>query len=265
MRSMLDDIEAREALHVLVLTKLSEAARPGSFVLKGGVNLRLYFGSPRYSEDLDLDVDPAAKRQVVKAIAEILAGRWLQERLRALGLDGLVYGGKPAKDTDTTVRFKLMVVNKGRIRLPTRIEISLRERFLADAVVAEPPDAAVIRRYIDLAVERPVIPHYPRDPAIRQKLRALASRSVTQARDVFDVHVVARGDVRGIDIAFLKGALPKAELEEASKRALSITYDQFQDQVLEFLPDADRAALSEAEWEARQLFTGELIDVVLRS
>jgi predicted nucleotidyltransferase component of viral defense system len=234
-------------------------------VLKGGVNVRLFFGSSRYSEDLDLDVDPEAKRQVVRAITDTLSGRWLQERLRALGMDGLVYGGRPAKDTDTTVRFKLAAVNKGGIRLPTRIEISLRERYSGDAVVAEPPIAAVIERYVDLAVERLVITHYPRDPAIRQKLRALASRSVTQARDVFDVHIVAGGDVRSVDVGFLKTGLSRDELEEASRRAMSVTYGQFQDQVLEFLPEAERAGLSEREWEARQLFTVELTDLVLRS
>jgi hypothetical protein len=262
---MLDDLEAREALHVLLLSKLSEGARPGSFVLKGGVNVRLFFGSPRYSEDLDLDVDPDAKRQVMRAITETLSSRWLQERLRGLGMEGVAYGGRPAKNTDTTLRFKLAVVNKGGIRLPTRVEVSLRERFSGDAAVTESPLPPVIGRYVDLAASRLEIPHYPRDPAIRQKLSALASRSATQARDVFDVHVIASGNVRDVDLGFLKSAFSKEDLEEASRRALSVSYRQFQDQVVEFLPDAERVALSEAEWEGRQLFVIELIETVLRS
>jgi len=262
---MLDDLQAREALHVLLLSKLSEGARPESFVLKSGVNVRLFFGSPRYSEDLDLDVDADSKRQVFRAISETLSSRWLEERLRGLGAEGVVYGGRPAKNTDTTLRFKLAVVNKGAIRLPTRVEVSFRERFSGDAVVTESPDPAVTGRYLDLAVSPLAIPHYPRDPAIRQKLSALASRSATQARDVFDVHVIAGGNVPNVDVGYLKSAISEEDLEEASRRALGVSYRQFQDQVLEFLPDAERDALSEAEWEARQLFVVELIETVLRS
>ena|SRR5229473_2304890 len=50
---MLTDLEAREALHVLLLSRLSQELRPDAFVLKGGVNLRLFFDSPRYSEDIE--------------------------------------------------------------------------------------------------------------------------------------------------------------------------------------------------------------------
>jgi predicted nuclease with RNAse H fold len=98
---------------------------------------------------------------------------------------------------------------------------------------------------------------------IRQKIRALAGRSVIQARDVFDLHVLAEGNVRNADITFLRRALPPGELTEASDRALRITYRQFKDQVSEFLPDADRAALDEASWEERQVFVVDLIGAIL--
>lgn len=65
---MLNDLEAREALHVLVLHQLAEAVPPGTVVLKGGVNLRLFFGSRRYSEDLDLDLEPRAQSAYVAAV-----------------------------------------------------------------------------------------------------------------------------------------------------------------------------------------------------
>lgn len=58
---MITDVAAREAFHVLLLGELSNRLSEGTFVLKGGVNLRLYFGSPRYSEDIDLDGDPSQR------------------------------------------------------------------------------------------------------------------------------------------------------------------------------------------------------------
>ncbi len=260
---MLPDLEAREALHVLLLSKLAQELRPDAFVLKGGVNLRLFFDSPRYSEDIDLDVDPSAKDAIVRAISVLLASRWLAARFESLGIERVDFGGKPAKHTDTTLRFKLAVINHGGIRLPTRIEASLRDRSPGDAVTSDAPAPAVITRYRDAGVEGLMIPHYPRDPMIRQKIRALAGRSAIQARDVFDLYVRAAGDVRNADITFLKRALPAGELTEASDRASRITYQQFKDQVSEFLPDAERAALDEAGWEQQQLFVVDLIGAIL--
>lgn len=48
--------QQREIFHLLFLERLLKIADPGLFVLKGGANLRYFFNSPRYSEDMDLDV-----------------------------------------------------------------------------------------------------------------------------------------------------------------------------------------------------------------
>src|SRR5229473_2023646 len=93
---MLTDLEAREALHVLLLSRLSQELRPDAFVLKGGVNLRLFFDSPRYSEDIDLDIDPSAKDAIMRAISVLLASRWLVAQFESLGIERVDFGGKPA-------------------------------------------------------------------------------------------------------------------------------------------------------------------------
>ena len=46
----------REGFHVVLLRALAERLQGRDWVLKGGTNLRLYFGSIRFSEDIDLDV-----------------------------------------------------------------------------------------------------------------------------------------------------------------------------------------------------------------
>ena len=48
--------EIREIFHFLFLQKLFEISDPFLYALKGGVNLRFFFNSPRYSEDMDIDV-----------------------------------------------------------------------------------------------------------------------------------------------------------------------------------------------------------------
>ena len=100
--------EAREAFHTLVLWHLRERVPTADWRLKGGVNLRLFFGSVRYSEDMDLDPEPRARLALRSAIQEFLGDLKLRRRLAALGIrDVLRTSERPAKDTETTLRFKM--------------------------------------------------------------------------------------------------------------------------------------------------------------
>jgi hypothetical protein len=44
----------REGFHVVPLRALAERLQGRDWVLKGGINLRLYFGSIRFGEDIEL-------------------------------------------------------------------------------------------------------------------------------------------------------------------------------------------------------------------
>ena len=59
-----DPVSIREVVHVVMLRELVKRLGVDSFVLKGGVNLRLYFASARYSEDMDLDGEPGLVHQM---------------------------------------------------------------------------------------------------------------------------------------------------------------------------------------------------------
>ena len=48
--------QQREVFHLLFLERLLRLSDPSLYVLKGGLNLRFFFNSPRFSEDMDLDV-----------------------------------------------------------------------------------------------------------------------------------------------------------------------------------------------------------------
>jgi predicted nucleotidyltransferase component of viral defense system len=261
---MLDDIQAREALHVLVLKKLKEETRREFFALKGGVNLRLFFGSVRYSEDMDLDTEAATSPKVLEALSKILKSPWLQAKLGALGLQGVEYAGRPVKNTNTTVRMKLKVLNSAGIALSTKIEMSLRGRAEGDTVVEEQADDDVVRAYIPPEEGTLVVPHYPLNPAIKQKINALAMRTAPEARDVFDLYGLARGQLSNIDAHYLRCWLPEEVLGLARQRAWELSYDSFLAQVVEFLSEDDRAKLgTQFQWETQQLFVVELVDAVL--
>jgi hypothetical protein len=158
------------------------------------------------------------------------------------------------------------VVTQGGIRLPTRIEASLRSGADGDLAVREPAEAAIAQRYLTPADGALEVCHYARPAAIRQKLRALASRALPQARDVFDLWVLTGGDLASVGLVDLRRGLTTAELEEAGRRAWAIGYEQFRDQVVEFLADEDQRALDNArEWERRQWFVVELVEALVRA
>lgn len=69
----LPDAKVIELFHVAFLDVLSKRVDRRRYVLKGGANLRYFFGSLRYSEDLDLDLGgepPWRLREKVDAILE---------------------------------------------------------------------------------------------------------------------------------------------------------------------------------------------------
>src|SRR5882757_1869095 len=172
----------REGFHVVLLRALAERLQGRDWVLKGGTNLRLYFGSIRFSEDIDLDVGKDVAGAMQRAIPATLADGDVQRRLQALGLlQASLIGGRSSKSTDTTLRYKIELVGRGGIRPPTKIDVSYRDRCEGDA--------HAVSEYLRPDDPPLLLPSYTRPAAIRQKINALASRAHVQARDVFDLFV----------------------------------------------------------------------------
>ena len=68
---MLTDLEVRAAFHCTLLQRPVSKV-PDGVCLKGGVNLRLFFGSERYSEDIDFDADPRHNANMPRILDEIV-------------------------------------------------------------------------------------------------------------------------------------------------------------------------------------------------
>src|SRR5688572_22456836 len=73
--------------------------------LKGGCNLRFFFQSVRYSEDIDFDVATVGKGTLAKKIDDLLVSPIMVSPLKTQGLL-LVDPSKP-KQTETTQRWKV--------------------------------------------------------------------------------------------------------------------------------------------------------------
>ena len=187
----LSPVAARELVHLLILQELVGLKEGSSAIAKGGVNLRLFFGSVRYSEDMDLDGTAEASAAIRNCLKGIFEDREFARRLQRCGIRGLDPGEGPNKDTETTFRYKFGVIVGGAVRYPTKVEVSFRERHTADRTILEAPDAGVLRAYGLDALE---IRHYVREAAVRQKIEALGGRRVAQARVVFDLHSLVPSD-----------------------------------------------------------------------
>lgn len=204
-----------------------------NWVVKGGVNLRAWFGNRRYSEDLDLDALGSAPHVLREKFDKILLGRPLADLLTSQGLE-LVRLSKP-KQTNTTQRWKLELKAAGAsVPLHTKVEFS-RRGTRDQEYMLEPARSDIVRPY---GIPAPTVNHYTARSAIRQKIHALASRSETQARDIWDLDHLLRStnaDPRPLS-RDVREALPGA-----LERAMSLGYDVFKAQVVPYLSDEDQA------------------------
>lgn len=127
----------------------------------------------------------------------------------------------------------------------------------------EAADEQVTSPYLS-ASERPLrVMHYPLMPAVRQKIAALALRAEVQARDVFDLALLAHKNTDTLDLPFLRRYLSEESLREAHRRALGLSYDHYRSTVVEFLDPSQRAAFAnESAWDEQRLFAARLIEAV---
>lgn len=79
-----------EIFHLSFLDLFGRKTNKQLYALKGGCNLRFYFNSFRYLEDMDIDVQTIAKNTLAKKVDSILAGRALSH-LMAIVIQMQVY------------------------------------------------------------------------------------------------------------------------------------------------------------------------------
>lgn len=245
----LRDAQVVELFHVAFLDVLSRRLDPARYVLKGGANLRYFFESLRYSEDIDIDLLGVPSWSLGKKVDDVLASPPLSALLRVADL-AVAEASKP-KQTDTTQRWKVAVAAPRREQpVRTKIEFSHREaddRFRLEAIPGH-----IVERY---ALRAPTVQHYTASAATEQKVAALADRSETQARDVFDLDLLLRRE------PLLRGSVDPQLLERAVERAMELPFAAFRDQVLPFL-EPDVAELYDADgWEQMQTFVAAKLEV----
>jgi hypothetical protein len=239
-----------ECFHLGFLAVLRTRLDEGRYVLKGGANLRYFFASVRYSEDIDLDVSGVPGWKLEEQIDKVLTSDALRIVLRAAGVSVQVADVSKPKQTETTRRWKIPVARAGvQDPVRTKVEFSNRNgetRFALEAVPGE-----LVRPY---AMRPPSVQHYLLQPATEQKVYALAGRPETQARDVFDLDLL-------LGRAPLAAAAVPPEVRTAAAEAgLALTYEAFEDQVRPFLDPPVADLYDRRAWtQMQEHVVGELL------
>ncbi len=250
------DRQIVEVFHLSVLRLLMVGPDQSRFALKGGCNLRFFFGSVRYSEGMDLDVAQGVETHFLKdKMNRLLAGSTLGN---ALSASGIRLGAVSApKQTETTQRWKAELRAEGRsLALHTKIEFSRRKSI--DEAELGALDSAISRAYQMLPL---LVTHYPVAAAMCQKVQALVGRQVVQARDVFDLAVLfARAGGRVEALSGVREILPKAV-----ERAMDVSFDEYQGQVVAYLDPVHVLAHSSRQaWDALQTSVVETLERAAR-
>jgi len=107
-----------------------------------------------------------------------------------------------------------------------------------------------------------LVSHYDIKSAIMQKIGALASRAVIQARDVFDLYVLSSQlDLNKEEDFAIKASI----MEKVYENIFQIGFEQFRDTVVLYLSPEDQGIYnSSVLWDEIKLKTANLIDELRR-
>ncbi len=219
--------QAVELFHLLFLGQLGRKLDKKLYSLKGGCNLRFYFNSIRYSEDMDIDVQTINKETLHKNINQILNSIPFQSILQTKSL--AIQTSSAPKQTETTQRWKITLKSSAS-SLPLNTKIEFSRRSLDKDIAFETIQSQVLRQY---ALPPIMANHYCFQSMYEQKIAALALRTETQARDIFDLYLLI---CSGNNLKTLN-TKTTPHINKAITNAMSISFTDFKGQVIAYLSE----------------------------
>lgn len=247
-------LQSREVFHLEFLRCFGRKVKPQHYVLKGGVNLRFFFHSCRYSEDMDLDISGVRVDVLKDIVMEILERRSLRETLKPFGIEKISPPDiSKAKQTETTQRFKVHLLISSGEDLFTKIEFS--RRGMKDAAVVGSVSDMILRAY---KMPPLLVSHYEVQAAVMQKIHALVMRSAIQARDIFDLYVLgSQIEERELGLKEMNAVLFK----KAREHIFKISFGRFKDTVVSYLSPEDQVVYGTVDsWDEIKLKAAHFIE-----
>lgn len=247
-------LQLRELFHIEFLRVISRKLKARNYALKGGVNLRLFFKSIRYSQDMDLDIAGIGVAELKEKVMEILQVRVFREGFYAFGIKDIILPDmRVAKQTQTTQRFKVHLITTAGEDLFTKIEFSRRQ--VTGNVVTESVPSIILRHY---RLSPLIIAHYDGYSAAMQKINALASRAAIQARDIFDLYILSTQF--NPDVFQESANIGASAANRAYERIFEVNFEMFRDSVVSYLSEDDQITYSNASyWDEIKLKSATFI------
>lgn len=252
---MFDDLQKREIFHLTFLRRFVGRVKPGTYAVKGGCNLRFFYNSIRYSEDMDIDIKEIEVFKLKDIVIDILNSQALSAALKPFQIEKIVPPRlETAKQTETVQRFKVHLLTASGVDLFTKMEFS--RRGIDAKAKAEPVSAEALRPYRQPPL---IVSHYLVETAIKQKIEALADRTTPQSRDVFDIYLLHSQIGKDELGAVLKLIAPDV-LKAAQETIFKLKYQDFKDAVCAYLSSDDYESYAvPAVWEEIQLRVSEAL------
>ena len=224
-----------ELFHLMFLRQFNTQIDAKLYAIKGGCNLRFFFGSVRYSEDLDMDVCTIQQKTLENKVNKILMSLPLLKSIQSYGIDRLDVSSP--KQTQTTQRWKIQLhTEHAEMPYHTKIEFSRRRDTIHAAF--ENVNMKICQTYHLPPIR---LSHYDLQEAITQKVLALAHRSLTQARDIFDLYYLLHLNTPNISVK-------QNVLIKAKEALLSINFDDYKSQVINFLEPEEQQIYNDRDY-----------------
>lgn len=228
-----------ELFHLLFLSQLGRKLDKKLYAVKGGCNMRFYFNSIRYSEDMDIDIQTVHKDTLLKNVNLILNSTPFKSILLSYGME--ILNSSTPKQTSTTQRWKVSL-KSSMSALPLNTKIEFSRRSLGDDVSFEVINSQILKQYSLTPI---MANHYSLQSMYEQKILALSQRTETQSRDIFDLYLLITS---GIALKTLNENTYK-HLATAKTNAMNISFADFKGQVIAYLPeDYQKHYDNEPEW-----------------
>lgn len=246
-RKLYNHLQLREIFHLEFLRWLAREVKAKYYVLKGGINLRFFFNSIRYSEDMDLDAQGITVEMLRKVTMKILQSAAFQDNFIPFGVERVVPPEiRKAKQTETTQRFKIHLITSAGEDLFTKIEFS--RRGFKGLIDIQTVSTNILRIY---KLPPLLVPHYNAASAAAQKIDALATRTIIQARDIFDLYIlISQYTPNKTEEIKINGA----KLTRAYDNVFEINFEQFRDTVISYLSSEEQVLYNSASlWDEIKL------------
>ncbi len=199
-------LQTVEFFHLVFLRGLVARGEDKSLVaLKGGCNLRFFFSSIRYSEDIDLDVVVMSKATLKNKVDRLLASPLVRAPLLSRGIR--VVDVSTPKQTDTTQRWKIgLEVAGASAPVRTKVEFSRRDEIEGAAFEAVSPE--VLAPYsltpmlathyrVQRAIDSGKLDH----KAVIDAAALVAAGVIRRAKD--GIRLIAGGEFKADKVTFL--------------------------------------------------------------